>query len=133
MMVAKHPLFCAYANGNTRPPEEVLRTASDVPRPLQNQWCDTFAALINHIKDRIMLKDKVKLNPGEELKFESSHSKGFMAEEDINEYSVVNSEGLVVGKVKHTDHTAVRGFRRTQTVRQTDLNGTVIVDEHWEG
>jgi hypothetical protein len=23
--VAKHPIFCAYANGNTRTPEEVLR------------------------------------------------------------------------------------------------------------
>lgn len=79
------------------------------------------------------MKDKVKLNPGEELKFESSRSKGFMAEEDINEYSVVNAAGQVVGQVIHTDHTAVRGFRRTQTVRQTDVNGKVIVDEHWEG
>jgi hypothetical protein len=56
-----------------------------------------------------------------------------MAEEDINEYSVVNADGQVVGKVIHTDHTAVKGFRRTRTVRQTDINGKVIVDEHWEG
>lgn len=80
-----------------------------------------------------MLKDKVKLNPSEELKFESSRSTGFMAEEDINEYSVVNADGQVVGQVTHTDHTAVRGFRRTQTLRQTDVNGKVIVEEHWEG
>lgn len=78
-----------------------------------------------------MLKDKVKLNPGEELKFESSQSKGFMGEEDINEYSVLDSEGRVVGKVTHTDHTAVRGFKRTQTVRQTDSTGNVIVDDRW--
>lgn len=78
-----------------------------------------------------MLQDKVKLNPGEKLKFESSQSKGFMGEEDINEYSVVDSEGRVVGKVTHTDHTAVRGFKRTQTVRQTDSTGTVVVDDRW--
>jgi hypothetical protein len=75
-----------------------------------------------------MWKDKVKLSAGEELKFENSHSKGFMGEEDINEYSVLDSEGRVVGKVTHTDHTAVRGFKRTQTVRQTDSSGKVIVD-----
>ena len=79
------------------------------------------------------MQSKVKLNPGEELKFENSRSKGFMGEEDINEYSVLNSEGQVVGRVTHTDHTAVRGFRRTQTVRQTDITGKVIVDERWEG
>lgn len=80
-----------------------------------------------------MWRSKVKLNQGEELKREKSYSKGFMAEEDISEYSVLNSEGQVVGSVIHRDHTAVKGFRRTQTVRQTDSNGKVIVDEHWTG
>ena len=79
------------------------------------------------------MESKVKLKPGEELKREKSFSKGFMSEEDITEYSVLNSEGQIVGKVIHRDHMSVKGFRRTQSLRQTDSNGTVIVDEHWSG
>lgn len=78
-----------------------------------------------------MMKDKVKLKDGETLKFVGSESKGFMAEEDINEYSVLDSQGQVVGKVIHRDHTAVKGFRRTQSVYQTDAEGKVIVDVHF--
>lgn len=78
-----------------------------------------------------MLKDKVKLNPGEELKLESSRTKGFMGEEDIDEYSVLDSEGTVVGKVTYTNHMAVKGFKVTRSVLQTDSTGKVIVDERW--
>jgi len=78
-----------------------------------------------------MMKDKVKLKEGESLRHEQSTSKGFMAEEDINEYSIVNEQGQVVGSVVHHDHTAVRGGRRTQSVRQTDSSGNVIVNESW--
>ncbi|MEA5670507.1 hypothetical protein VA602_04055 [Pseudomonas sp. MH2] len=79
------------------------------------------------------MQSRVKLNAGESLKFISSHSKGFIAEEDITEYSVVDSQGQIVGAVVHRDHTAVNGFRRSQSVRQTDINGKVIVDESWTG
>lgn len=79
------------------------------------------------------MKNRVKLKDGESLKFVSSSSKGFMAEEDINHYSVVDAQGQVVGAVVHHDHTAVKGFRRTQSVRQTDASGAVIVDETWTG
>ncbi|VVO86929.1 hypothetical protein [Pseudomonas fluorescens] len=78
-----------------------------------------------------MLKDKVKLNPGEELKLDSSRTKGFMGEEDIDEYSVVDSEGNIVGKVTYTNHMAVKGFKVTKTVLQIDSAGKVIVDERW--
>lgn len=80
-----------------------------------------------------MWREKVVLKDGEKLKHERSHSKGFMSEEDINEYVVLDSQGAVVGKVVHTDHTAVKGFRRTQTVRQTDAEGRVLVDDSWAG
>jgi len=78
-----------------------------------------------------MLKDKVKLNPGEELKLDSSRTKGFMGEEDIDEYSVVDAEGNIVGKVTYTNHMAVKGFKVTRTVLQTDSAGKVLVDERW--
>ena len=78
-----------------------------------------------------MLKDKVKLNPGEELKLDSSRTKGFMGEQDIEEYSVVDSEGNVVGKVTYTKHMAVKGFKVTKTARQVDNDGNVIIDVRW--
>lgn len=80
-----------------------------------------------------MWRDKVKLEDGETLKHERSSSKGFMSEEEVDEYSVLNIDGTIVGRVVHSDHTAVKGFRRTQTVRQTDADGRVLIDVRWTG
>ncbi|PIB56170.1 hypothetical protein [Pseudomonas sp. 2995-1] len=80
-----------------------------------------------------MWQSKLKLNDGETLKHVSSRSKGSMAQEDITEWSVLNSSGEVVGTVIHNDHTALNGFRRTQSVRQTDSQNNVLVDESWTG
>ncbi|GGK50335.1 hypothetical protein [Aliivibrio fischeri] len=77
------------------------------------------------------MKTRLKLNEGETIKLISSRSKGTMAEMDIYTYSVLNSNGDVVGSVKHTDHTAIRGFQRTQTLNQTDNLGNVIIDVTW--
>jgi hypothetical protein len=77
------------------------------------------------------MRTKIKLNPGEELKRESSRSKGTMGQTDIVTYSVINSEGDVVGKIIYEDHTALNGFRRTQHVTQTDQSGKTIVQESW--
>lgn len=76
-------------------------------------------------------KDKVILNSGEILQIDSSRSEGFMQETDVYDCSVLDASGQVVGKVKATDHTAVRGFRRTLTVKQTSASGQVVVDESW--
>lgn len=76
-------------------------------------------------------RDKVILNPGETLRVDSSRCEGFMQETDIYECSILNSVGDPVGKVEVTDHTAVRGFRRTLSVRQISASGKVIVDETW--
>lgn len=78
-----------------------------------------------------LLEDKLKLNKGDTLKHESHRSKGSMAEMDIDTYSIVNSDGEIVGSVKHTDHTAIRGFNRTQTLEQKDTSGNLVVDETW--
>jgi hypothetical protein len=77
------------------------------------------------------MDSKIKLNSGDELKRESSRSKGTMGQTDIYTYSVINSEGDVVGKVIHEDHTSLNGFRRTQHVTQKDQNGKTIVQESW--
>jgi 1,4-alpha-glucan branching enzyme len=56
-----------------------------------------------------------------------------MAETDIDTYLVVNKSGEIVGSVVHEDHTAIRGFNRTQTLIQKDAKGNIIVDEQWNG
>lgn len=76
-------------------------------------------------------RDKVVLNLGETLRVDSSRCEGFMQETDVYECSVLDASGNVVGKVRATDHTAVRGFGQTLTVRQTSVTGQTIVDESW--
>jgi hypothetical protein len=74
-----------------------------------------------------MWKDKVILRDGEALKHLGSKTAGFMGETDIDSYAVVSLEGVEVGSVKVEDHTAVKGFRRTITVIQTDASGKELV------
>lgn len=76
-------------------------------------------------------QDKVVLNPGESLRIDGSRSEGFMEETDVYECSVIDANGTVVGRVKATDHTAVRGFKRTLSVKQTNAAGQIVVNENW--
>lgn len=76
-------------------------------------------------------QDKVILNHGESLRIDNSRCEGFMQETDVYDCSVIDASGVVVGKVKATDHTAVRGFRRTLSVHQTNASGQTVVDESW--
>ncbi len=77
------------------------------------------------------MESKLKLNQGETLKQINHRSKGPLAETDIYTYSILNEDGEKVGAVTHTDHTAIKGFKRTQTIEQTDNLGNVIVSESW--
>jgi hypothetical protein len=74
-------------------------------------------------------QSRVILRDGESLKHERSSTQGFMQETDVDTYSIVQADGSVVGSVTVTDHTAVRGFKRTVNVVQKDTNGKVVVDE----
>lgn len=76
-------------------------------------------------------KHKVVLNAGESLSFVGSSMKGFMQETDVTTYDVVGIDGDKVGTVVVEDHTAVKGFRRTISVVQKDIEGRVIVQESW--
>jgi hypothetical protein len=75
-----------------------------------------------------MWKNKITLKPGEELKHEKSSTSGFMQETDVDIYAIVREDGSPGGSVKVEDHTAVKGFKRTVWVVQTDQDGKVIVD-----
>lgn len=76
-------------------------------------------------------RDKVVLNPGESLRIDNSRYVGFMQETDVYDCTIIDANGVVVGKVKATDRTAVRGFRRTLSVQQTNAVGQTVVDESW--
>lgn len=77
------------------------------------------------------MESKLMLKNGETLKIINRRSKGSLAEMDIYTYEIINQAGEVVGTVTYTDHTAIKGFRRTQTVEQKDNAGKVIVDKTW--
>ena len=77
------------------------------------------------------MRSRIKLNPGEELKLEESHSKGSLAETDVYTYRVIDKNGNTVGKVVHTDHASIKGSKTTHRVVQTDIKGSVIVDKSW--
>ena len=76
-------------------------------------------------------KQKVKLIPGESLKFERSYMKGPLQETDVELYEIVNEKNEVTGNVEVTDHTAIKGFRRTISALQTDAAGNTVIRESW--
>lgn len=75
--------------------------------------------------------NRVKLADGQKLDLVGSKSKGFMQETDVTTYNVVDQDGTLCGDVTITDHTAVKGFKRTIRVVQRDAAGEAIVDEAW--
>jgi hypothetical protein len=76
-------------------------------------------------------KTKIILAAGETTKPTGSRSTGFMQETDVYDYDVVAADGTKVGNITVEDHTAVKGFKRTVTVTQTDASGKTIVHESW--
>ena len=76
-------------------------------------------------------KEKLILADGQTLRHVRSREKGFMGETDETTYDVVDAAGAVVGSVTHERHLAVKGFKLTESVKQRDEAGNVIVDERW--
>jgi hypothetical protein len=79
------------------------------------------------------MESKLKLKEGDTLKQTNHRMKGSMQETDIWTYDILNKSDETVGIVVHTDHTAIKGFGRTQTLEQKDISGNVIVDISWSG
>ena len=78
-----------------------------------------------------LVKTKVKLQSGESLVLRSSTTKGTLQEMDVDNFDIVDQSGNVVGTVTYTNHTAIKGFKRTQTLLQRDSKGSVVIDESW--
>lgn len=54
-----------------------------------------------------------------------------MGETDVSSYSVVDASGSIVGAVEHTEHTAIKRFRITNTLIQESLDGRVVATASW--
>jgi len=81
----------------------------------------------------MVMESKLKLNEGETLNLKNHRMKGSLQETDIWSYDILNKNGETVGTVVHTDHTAIKGFLRTQSVEQRDISGKVMVYLSWSG
>ncbi len=79
------------------------------------------------------MESKLKLDQGDKLMRTNHTTKGSCQETDIYSYDILNKNGATVGTVVHTEHTAIKGFRKTQSVKQKDMSGRVIVDLSWSG
>lgn len=77
-------------------------------------------------------RQEILLKEGEQLVHHSSRTSGFMQEEDIETFLVQAADGSSCGTVVVSDHTAVKGFKRTIHVVQKDSNSKIIFDKRYE-
>jgi uncharacterized protein YfaP (DUF2135 family) len=78
------------------------------------------------------MKEKLNLEPGDTLRLDKSYQKGFMAETDVELYSVLDASGQVKGRVQFTEHTNVKAPHTvTCHVMQWDSDSKMIVDDRW--
>jgi len=74
---------------------------------------------------------KLVMKDNDTVVLEKSRTKGPLGETEIDTYIVLNSAGEKIGSVIHTDHTAIKGFARTQTIEQYGLAGELLVRTSW--
>lgn len=79
-----------------------------------------------------MWKQKLTLNEGETLRFESRREKGNLGQEEVELYSVVNVTGHVVGEVQYIDHTSIKAPFRKSFHLLHRKEGKTLLDERWE-
>ncbi|WP_394222681.1 hypothetical protein [Alteromonas gracilis] len=78
-----------------------------------------------------IIKNKLTLKQGEVLKLIDHRMKGSLQETDVYNYDIVDESGLKVGSVEYTHHTAIKGFKVTQTMTQKTLDGEIVNNERW--
>jgi hypothetical protein len=79
-----------------------------------------------------MWKQKLVLDEGETLRFESRREKGHLGQEEVELYSVLNVNGHVIGEVQYIDHTSTKApFRKSFHLIQRKGDKTLL-DERWE-
>lgn len=56
---------------------------------------------------------------------------GFMGDTDVTDFEILDAGATLQGRVELSEHIAVNGFRRTNTVIQKDAQGNTVVAESW--
>lgn len=77
-------------------------------------------------------QDSLTLNLGEELRLLERAMTGNLGQRDVEQYEVVDAQGLTVGTVTYTATTTLKPpFRASYWVVQKDGDGNVILEERW--
>jgi len=77
-------------------------------------------------------KNKIALNDGDVLEFISTFEAGHLGQEERKHYEVKNRFGIVISKVKYTEHMSTKvPFTKTYSLQQFDADGKVLISEHW--
>lgn len=77
------------------------------------------------------LTEQLQLKEGETLCVDSSRQTGPLANIDITNYSVLDAQGNVIGKVEYTEDMAIKGFKVTHKAVRTDLDGKTVLQKFW--
>ncbi len=77
------------------------------------------------------LTEQLQLKHGETLRLDSSRETGPLANIDITNYSVLDAQGNVIGKVEYIEDMAIKGFKVTHKAVRTDLEGKTVLQKFW--
>jgi hypothetical protein len=79
-----------------------------------------------------MWKDKLQIHSDELFRFDRSYEKGNLGQEEVSLYSIVDSNGVILGSVQYTHHTSIKApFKNSYHVIQYDTSGAIIFEERW--
>lgn len=77
-------------------------------------------------------KSKFKLNPDDQIKFKSKREKGHLGQTEIWTYDILDKDGNVIGSIKETEHTNVRGLNSYKNVVQYNSEGEIVFEDKTE-
>lgn len=68
----------------------------------------------------------LQLEPGQSARYVRSRMTGFMGNDDIEEYDILDAQGNVIAKAEIKERMQVRNFETTKSWTVFDLNRVVI-------
>lgn len=78
------------------------------------------------------MKNHIKLQPGETLRFDKSKRAGFVGVKTIDFYSILDADGKVVGSIEHKTNISIHGLNTSQSIIQKDMFNKIVHEENWD-
>ncbi|ACV25996.1 hypothetical protein [Kangiella koreensis] len=77
-------------------------------------------------------KNRINLNPGEELEFVETFAAGSLGQKEKHRYDILDKDGNKVGRVQYNETTDLNSPHNTSyEVIKYDNSGEVILRERW--